>query len=146
VASAPEGLLASTPGGTPAGAPEGLLGSAPDAGPALVPVPLHPGRRRSRAFNQAEAIAAAIAARTGLPLVGCLARAGPAGRQVGRGRAARLQGPAGTIQAIAPAPRDAVLVDDVVTTGATLAACAAALREAGSHSVRAVVFGRTAGR
>jgi predicted amidophosphoribosyltransferase len=129
-----------------ASAPEGLLASAPGGPPALVPVPLHPGRRRSRTFNQAEAIATAIAARTGLPLVDCLARAGPARRQVGSGRAARLEGPGGTIYAIAPAPPNAVLVDDVVTTGATLAACAAALREAGSRTVRAVVFARTAGR
>jgi predicted amidophosphoribosyltransferase len=123
-----------------AGAPEGMLAGA------LVPVPLHPGRRRSRAFNQAEAIAAAIAARTGLPLAACLARAGPDRRQVGRGRAARLQGLSGSITATARAPREAVLIDDVVTTGATLAACAAALRAAGSTNVRAVVFARTSGR
>ena len=136
VANAPERMLAGGP------APEALLA----AGPALVPVPLHPGRRRSRAFNQAEAIAAAIAARTGLPLAVCLARAGPDRRQVGRGRAARLQGLSRSITATDRAPREAVLIDDVVTTGATLAACAAALRAAGSTDVRAVVFARTAGR
>jgi predicted amidophosphoribosyltransferase len=129
-----------------ANAPEGMLAGAPAAAPALVPVPLHPGRRRSRAFNQAEAIAAAVAARTGLPLAACLARAGPDRRQVGRGRAARLQGLSGSITATARPPRAAVLIDDVVTTGATLAACAAALRAAGSTDVRAVVFARTAGR
>jgi len=125
-----------------AGAPEGMLSGV------LVPVPLHPGRRRARAFNQAEAVAAAIAARTGLPVVDCLVRSGPAGRQVGRGRAARLAGPAGSIDvgAAAGAPAEAVLVDDVVTTGGTLAACAAALREAGARRVRALAFARTAGR
>jgi predicted amidophosphoribosyltransferase len=123
-----------------AGAPESMLAGA------LVPVPLHRGRRRTRAFNQAEAIAAAIRARTGLPLADCLARAGPDRRQVGRGRAARLAGPAGSVQAAAPPPPTAVLVDDVVTTGGTLAACAAALRAEGARQVRAVAFARTAGR
>jgi predicted amidophosphoribosyltransferase len=123
-----------------AGAPEALLAGT------LVPVPLHPGRRRARAFNQAEAIAAAIAARSGLPVVDCLARAGPNRRQVGRGRTARLAGPAASVHASAAVPCEAVLVDDVVTTGGTLAACAAALRRAGPHKVRAVAFARTAGR
>jgi predicted amidophosphoribosyltransferase len=139
-------IVAGAPDGTLGGPPRGTLAAPPAAPPALVPVPLHPGRRRSRAFNQAEAIAVAIAARTGLPLVDCLARAGLDRRQVGRGRAARLEGPAGSVSAIAAAPGEAVLVDDVVTTGATLAACAAALRRAGSRSVRAVAFARTAGR
>jgi predicted amidophosphoribosyltransferase len=122
-----------------AGAPEHFLAGA------LVPVPLHPGRRRTRAFNQAEAIAAEIAARTGLRLAGCLSRAGSVQRQVGRGRAARLAGPAGEIRA-ETGPRIAILVDDVVTTGGTLAACAAALRAAGAREVRAVAFARTGGR
>jgi predicted amidophosphoribosyltransferase len=122
-----------------AGAPDDFLGGA------LVAVPLHPGRRRTRAFNQAEAIAAEIAARTGLPAMRCLSRAGSDRRQVGRGRAARLAGPPGEIRA-ATAPRRAVLVDDVVTTGGTLAACATALRAAGAREVRAVAFARTGGR
>jgi ComF family protein len=112
---------------------------------ALVPVPLHPARRRARPFNQAALIAAAIARRAGLPVADCLIRTGSKQTQVGRSRAARLSG-AGTIEAAARPPVTALLVDDVVTTGATLAACAAALRAAGARQVGAIAFARTAGR
>jgi ComF family protein len=113
---------------------------------ALVPVPLHPVRQRTRGFNQAERLAAAVAARTGLPSADLLLRAGPATRQVGRNRSARLRAPPGSIRAAGPAPAKVVLIDDVVTTGATLAACAAALRAAGSDEVTALAFARTTGR
>lgn len=113
---------------------------------ALVPVPLHPARRRKRGFNQAERLAVAIGRRAGLPVADCLARGGSNLRQVGRDRAERLAGPAGSIRARGPVPARAVLVDDVITTGATLAACAAVLRAAGSEEVRALVFARTLGR
>jgi predicted amidophosphoribosyltransferase len=65
---------------------------------------------------------------------------------VGRNRAERLSGPPGTIEATAPAPAIALLVDDVVTTGGTLSACAAALRAAGARHVAAVAYARTPGR
>jgi predicted amidophosphoribosyltransferase len=110
---------------------EVLLGS-------IVPVPAAPGRRRQRGFDSAEAIAAAIAKRAGVPIAPCLARAqGP--RQVGRHRGERLAEPP-RIRLLSPAPRDAVLVDDVVTTGATLGACARALRSAGAARLVAVTL------
>jgi predicted amidophosphoribosyltransferase len=112
----------------------------------LVPVPLHPARLRARPFNQAHLIAGAVAARTGAELSSCLARFGSGRRQVGRGRAERLRGPAGAVAAVGRTPRKAVLVDDVATTGGTLAACAAALRSAGAQHVTAIAFARTAGR
>lgn len=112
----------------------------------LVPVPLHPARRRARPFNQAALIAGAVSTRTGRPLADCLRRAGADRRQVGRGRAARLQGAAGSVEATGAVPATAVLVDDVVTTGATLVTCAAALRAAGAERVRAIAFARTPGR
>lgn len=112
----------------------------------LVPVPLHPARGRRRGFNQAELLARALGRRTGLPVSDCLVRGGSKLRQVGRDRAGRLAGPAGSIGVRGAVPARAVLVDDVVTTGATLAACSAALRGAGCEAVTALVFARTLGR
>jgi ComF family protein len=114
--------------------------------PALVPVPLHPARRRKRGFNQAAILAEALARRTRLAMADRLTRSGAAGTQVGRARPARLAAPPGSIQAHAPIPARAVLVDDVATTGSTLAACARALRADGALEVRAVTFARTLGR
>jgi ComF family protein len=130
-----------------ANAPAGLLGAERAAWrPLLVPVPLHPRRLRRRGYNQAVLIADALARRSGLELADCLARTGSATTQVGRGRAERRAGPAGSVELHAPAPDRAVLVDDVATTGATLAACAGALRVGGSVDVAALVFARTIGR
>jgi ComF family protein len=112
----------------------------------LVPVPLHPVRQRRRGFNQAAVLAEAIARTTGLGVSDCLRRRGPGPPQVGRSRGARLSGPAGSIEARARVPPAALMVDDVVTTGATLAACAAALRQAGTTELAAIAFARTPGR
>jgi len=127
-----------------AGAPVGLL--APPA--ALVPVPLHPRRRRRRGYNQAESLAVELSRRTGLPVADVLCRNGPAARQVGRGRYERLTAIAGTLELRpgARVPPEAILVDDVATTGATLSACAAFLLTVGSRSVRAATYARTPGR
>jgi predicted amidophosphoribosyltransferase len=112
----------------------------------LVPVPLHPARLRRRAFNQAGVLAEAIAVRAQQPVLDCLVRRGSDDRQVGRGRAARLAGPAGAFVATGGVPDRLALVDDVVTTGATLAACARALRAGGARQVVALSFARTPGR
>ena len=125
-----------------ANAPAGWLD-----GPTLVPVPLHPKRLRSRGYNQATAIAGALARRTRLAVADCLVRSGPAVTQVGRHRSERTARPAGAIQpGECAVPERVLLVDDVVTTGATLAACRAALVAAGAVQVDAVVFARTLGR
>jgi predicted amidophosphoribosyltransferase len=121
-----------------AGAPPGLL-AAPAA---LVPVPTHPLRRRLRGFDHAECLAAAIGARTGLPVVRCLARAGAPTRQAGASRAARRAPGRIDVRVRGDPPCDAVLVDDVHTTGATLEACGSALRRAGAYTVCAVAYAR----
>ena len=124
-------------------APEGLL-----AGAALVPVPLTRARARRRGFNQALVLADAVGRRTGCAVVECLERRGGSGTQVGRDRAERARALHGAVRAscaVAELER-ALLVDDVTTTGATLAACAAALRDAGCERVAAVTYARTAGR
>lgn len=104
----------------------------------IVPVPAAPLRRRRRGFDSAEAIAAALASRTGLPLLSCLERS-QGRRQVGRHRAERLADPP-RVRVISGTPTRAVLVDDVTTTGATLGACAEALRSAGTDRVAAVTL------
>ncbi len=128
-----------------ANAPPGLL-----AGCSLVPVPLHPARRRRRGFNQAEELARMLARRSALEVADCLVRSGAGSRasQVGRSRDSRLGAVGGTIHVRpgAPVPLRALLVDDVMTTGATLLACAAALTSAGVRDIAGIVYARTPGR
>jgi predicted amidophosphoribosyltransferase len=107
---------------------------------AVVPVPPSPARLRRRGFDPAGELGAALAERLHTPLERCLVRRGGR-RQVGRRRAERVSHPP-RIQPRGAAPRSVLLVDDVLTTGATLTACAAALRSAGAARVVAVTFAR----
>ncbi|ADB53014.1 ComF family protein [Conexibacter woesei] len=120
-----------------AGAPRELLRDV-----VLVPVPLHPARRRARGFDQAGRIAGALADRSGLPLVRCLRRGGPATRQLGASRATRRASGRLAITVADAVPPRVLLVDDVHTTGATFDACARALRGAGAAEVAAVAYAR----
>jgi len=107
---------------------------------AVVPVPPAPPRLRRRGFDPAGELAAALAERLRAPLSPCLARR-PGRRQVGRGRAERVAHPP-RVRTLGTVPRSVVLVDDVLTTGATLTSCAKALRAAGASRVVAVTFAR----
>jgi len=110
----------------------------------VVPVPLHPARRRERGFNQA----ADLAHHLGRPVVFALRRSRETAAQTGLPAAQRHRNVRGAFtlsRAGRRLPRGAavvVLVDDVSTTGATLAACARVLKEAGIPEVRALTAAR----
>lgn len=106
----------------------------------IVPVPTARLRSFARGFDPAAEIAAALADRTSLPLQACLVRQG-GGRQVGKRRAQRIGHPP-LIRTKGQVPRSALLIDDVLTTGATLSSSARALRSAGAVRIVAITFAR----
>ena len=109
----------------------------------VVPVPAHRGRRRRRGFDPAGVLAERFAARTGAVVADCLRRRDRSGEQARTGRAVRRRAGRLAIEAAGAVPADALLVDDVHTTGATLDACARALRSAGCERVAALTYART---
>ncbi|MCJ7502755.1 MAG: hypothetical protein MUP80_06825, partial [Acidobacteriia bacterium] len=125
----------------------------PDEPPILVPVPLHSSRERERGFNQAELLAQGLArglARAreiGAPRLeaGCLRRTRATAPQTGLSLRARQENVRGVFSVVRPErvrERVVVLVDDVMTTGATLSACAQALKAAGARAVLALTLAR----
>jgi competence protein ComFC len=110
----------------------------------LVPVPLHPSRRRERGFNQARLLARDLAARRGLAvLAGSLVKTRNAPAQAGLGAADRERNVRRAYAVRRPARvagRTLILVDDVTTTGATIRECAKVLKEAGAKDVRAITL------
>jgi ComF family protein len=108
---------------------------------ALIPVPMHPERLAERGFNQSAVLASALHWELGIPLVEGLERMTPTIPQVGLSRHDRLHNLTGAFS-LSEAGREwgitekrIWLVDDVVTTGATLEACTDVLKESGGMKI-----------
>lgn len=110
----------------------------------LVPVPVHVARERQRGYNQAALLARALGAAAGLPVLDVLERRRSTVRQHGLGKAARLHNLRGAfaLRGGVQGPTQAILVDDILTTSATLEACAQVLRAAGAASVYGFAIAR----
>src|SRR3954471_17539308 len=117
-----------------------IAATAPDElldGFTLVPVPIHPARLRRRGYNQAEWLALELGERRGCPVSVCLERVGPAVTQIGRTRLERMEAIESSVRMRDgyEVPERVVVVDDVITTGATIDACAGVLFAAGAELV-----------
>ena len=118
-------------------------------GQVLVPVPLHPRRERQRGYNQANLLTKEAGGKLGIPVVprilSRLSNTPPQAKSPGaQERRANVQGSFRCLHPFLANGLEVILLDDVCTTGATLEACALALKEAGSASVWGVTLAREA--
>lgn len=113
-------------------------------GAVLVPVPVHVDRQRQRGYNQAALIAQHLSPVLGLAVVPVLVRLRPTQQQHRLNRTERLRNlrQAFAVGSGSRAPPEVLLVDDILTTSATLEACAAALRQAGAQRVMGIAIAR----
>lgn len=104
---------------------------------ALVPVPVHPARERERGYNQAALLARGLGSRLHLPVREVLARRRETTKQHRLNRAARLRNLRGAFSLAdgVTVPLRVIIVDDILTTSATLEACASTLTDAGASAV-----------
>jgi ComF family protein len=112
---------------------------------AMVPVPLHPTRLRARGYNQSALLAKVLSDSLGVPMVEAASRIRATDQQArlsGAQRVANVDGAFAVRPGFDPAGMHLILVDDVITTGATINACARALVAGGAASVRAVTLAR----
>ena len=110
----------------------------------IVPVPLHRRRERERGYNQAALLARDLSPRTGLPVAPALRRTRDTPPQVATvGPEKRRANIEGAFECVADVRgRRVLLVDDVVTTGSTMGACATPLKAAGASKVLGLAFAR----
>jgi ComF family protein len=106
-------------------------------------VPLSRRRLATRGYDQAKALASAVAPRLGVPRARLLRRVGDAGPQARRGGAERREAMRGVFATTGEVSGRILLVDDVLTTGATAGACAEALRAAGASDVALLTAARS---
>ena len=110
---------------------------------AVTAVPLHWRKRWRRGFNQSELLARVIARRRGIPLIRALRRGSATPAQAGLSHAQRRENVAAAFRARrGVAGLRILLIDDVMTTGATAGACARALKKAGAQSVSLAALAR----
>jgi ComF family protein len=112
---------------------------------AIAPVPLHWRKQWQRKFNQSELLARAISRRTAIPVVKALKRIKPTATQAGLSNSARRRNVAAAFRCPRPeliSGKRILLIDDVMTTGSTAAACALALKRAGATRVALLTVAR----
>jgi predicted amidophosphoribosyltransferase len=122
-----------------------LAALGPPPADAVTWVPLAPRRRAERGFDQARVLAQALARELGLPAAAYARRVTATSPQSRRTREERLRAMGGAFAGIPrrPAPARLLLVDDVLTTGATASACAAALIQAGAREIHVLTACRS---
>ena len=111
----------------------------------IVPMPLHWRKRWQRGFNQSQLLASEIGRRANIPVKNALRRIRPTATQAGLTNAKRRQNVSGAFRASKGSALDGqrvLLVDDVMTTGATAASCARALKIAGARQVTLLTLAR----
>lgn len=106
-------------------------------------VPLSRRRRAARGFDQAEVLAREVAAHLSVPVTGLLRRTRETASQVSRSGRERRRALQDAFSTVGVVPPSVLLVDDVLTTGATAGSCAVALREAGVTHVGVVTAARS---
>ena len=112
----------------------------------LVPAPMDAKRRRQRGFNQAQDIAETIGAQLNIPVApGLVQRVRQVRAQRELNREARLANLSGVFEVTSTVPERVAIVDDVVTTGATVRVLASVLRDAGAREIQVWALARTPG-